>query len=742
MKILQLVTKRQYRGAEVFAANLSSELIGFGHEILFVGLYRNDSDILEVENARNFDLSESKSTGFSIRLLKKLVQFIKQEQPDVVQCNGSDTLKYMVAASLFISKTPIVYRNISVISEWVNGVLKKRLYKAVFKRVDHVSSVGTESIKDLIATFNYPEAKTSVIRRGIPLKNVSSEESNGLKSSLGLSEETKIAIHIGNFSPEKNHKFLLDIFTELKDSNPGIKLVCVGSGITYDNVQEEIKKRDLVESVFLLGFRKDIPELLANSDFFVLSSLVEGVPGVILEAATQGKPSISTNVGGVEEVLKDNQTGFIVNNFDKNEFKRRIIELAKNPGLTNKLGKNAYDLVKEEFNPIKNARKFETLYSGLVNDPDFSLKRDSLHRGNKLRVLQLIQKKQFRGAEVFCSQLSQHLIEKGHEVEIYSIYKGEAKLPFSREVKSFNRPRNNRFFDFKGWQELAKVIRCFNPDIIQANAADTLKYAVFSQILFKWKTPIIYRNASSSSFYINNSFSKRMNAFLLKKVKLVVSVSEASKRDLNHLFPFTKAKSIVIPVGIEKNKLEENTNNNLFRKDQFTILHIGSFTREKNHTGLLRIFSEIRKNNTQAHLHLIGKGPLKESIIKIVDQMNLQDFVHFNKEMKNPFPYLNSADVLVLPSIIEGLPGVILEAMSCGTPVVAYDVGGISEIVNSTTGALIEKDNEPAFVQAVQDVFLNKDCEKVENAQKMVIGIYLNDNISQKFITAYKKVLL
>ena len=116
MKILQMVTKRQYRGAEVFAANLSVELLNFGHQIIFAGLYRNTSSILEVKGAKNIDLVESKTGLLSVHLVRAIVKLINTEQPDVVQCNGSDTLKYVVTASYFTKKTPITYRNISTIS--------------------------------------------------------------------------------------------------------------------------------------------------------------------------------------------------------------------------------------------------------------------------------------------------------------------------------------------------------------------------------------------------------------------------------------------------------------------------------------------------------------------------------------------------------------------------------------------------------------------------------------------------
>jgi len=367
MKILQLVTKRQYRGAEVFAANLSGELIKLGHEILFVGLYKNDINILEVPGAVNLDLVKKKEGSFSIRVVQELRKTILATKPDVIQCNGSDTLKYMVAVSFLIPKIPILYRNISMISEWVRKGPKRQLYKKVFSRISHVSSVGEEAIEDFIRTFNYPRGQTSVIRRGIPLKKVDVDfHSKKLRSELGLESTDKIVMHIGNFSPEKNHEFLLDIFEEIKELRPGIKLVCVGNGILFDTIKNEIQRRNLQSSIYLLGFRKDIPEVLAASDCFVLASKVEGVPGVILEAGTQKKPSIATNVGGVSEVLIDGQTGFLIEDFNKKVFKEKLLEVLLNEDLRLKLGENAYNLVLNEFNPLKNAQKFEELYHRLI----------------------------------------------------------------------------------------------------------------------------------------------------------------------------------------------------------------------------------------------------------------------------------------------------------------------------------------------------------------------------------------
>lgn len=731
MKILQLVTKRQYRGAEVFAANLSKELLQLGHSIIFAGLYSNNENILTVEGAENIDLSHDKKSNFSLSLVKSLVHLVKMKDPDVIQCNGSDTLKYMIAASYMIKKKPIVYRNISTISEWLGSDIKLSVYKKIFSKVDHVTSVGSESIQDLIKTLDYPERQTSVIRRGIPNKKIEGlNYSDKLKSELNLEQNDKIVMHVGNFSPEKNHKFLVEIFNDLQKSHPHIKLICVGDGVTFESIKNEVKEKGLDQSIFLLGFRKDIPELLSAADCIVLSSLVEGVPGVILEAAVQEKPAVASNVGGVKEVLLDGTTGFIIDDFEKSTFKSRLVDICANDELRLQLGKNARKLVVEQFNPVKNAKKFETLYAKLAG------KRLGRPDG-KLRVLQIIQKKQYRGAEIFCCQLASELEKDGHDVRIYSIYDGDADLPFAKPIESLERKQSFRYADYYGWKAIAEIVKEFKPDIIQANASDTLKYTVLSKELFGWDVPIIFRNASVTSYYINGKLSRELNRYLFQKVDRIISVSESSKRDLNTLFPFTKSKTDVITNGVDEQIDKQAINP--YKREFVNVVHVGSLTEEKNHKELLMIFKAFLSKKPNSKLHIIGEGNLKDNIDAQIKELKLSESVRLYGEMSNPEPYIHYADMLVLPSLVEGLPGVILEAMNLKTPVIAFDVGGISEILNNQTGYIVRKHDQVGFVSAMNEALTSEAIQKTTNAKDLVGERFSNKVIADSFVTVYEE---
>ncbi len=121
-----------------------------------------------------------------------------------------------------------------------------------------------------------------------------------------------------------------------------------------------------------------------------------------------------------------------------------------------------------------------------------------------MKIMHLVQKPQLRGAEMFASQLATNCTEKGVESFMTFLYKGSSQLPFDGTKYYLDRPQGKKFFDWKGWKELANIIKLEKPHIVQANAGDTLKYAIFSKLFFGWKQPVVFRNASTISLYIKN----------------------------------------------------------------------------------------------------------------------------------------------------------------------------------------------------------------------------------------------
>ena len=363
-----------------------------------------------------------------------------------------------------------------------------------------------------------------------------------------------------------------------------------------------------------------------------------------------------------------------------------------------------------------------------------------------MTILHLVQKPQMRGAEIFAAQLAAHTHRNGHNVILVAVFPGDIQLPFDGKTLNLDGKPGRRFWNLRAWRRLARIIREERPDVIQANAGDTLKYAVFSKLIFRWKQPIIFRNASTISLYIKTWPARVWNSFLFRHTDKIISVSKTSAADFVALFPDCREKIVVVPIGIEETPVKEKKDHVMYNGSGRSpvLVHVGGFTYEKNHIRLIAIFQELLTIYPAARLHLVGDGPLKKDIEAIVQQKKIHTSIRFYGRQQEAIPIIAQADVLLLPSIIEGLPGVILEAFYCKIPVVAYDVGGIKEIlVNNDTGHLVKKGDESAFVKAIREVIEDKEQKLflVQNAYQLVMAGYLNKWIARRFISVYESVI-
>ena len=246
---------------------------------------------------------------------------------------------------------------------------------------------------------------------------------------------------------------------------------------------------------------------------------------------------------------------------------------------------------------------------------------------------------------MFASQLASHINNSGHSAVIVSIFPGSAELPFKGNIISLDGNQKQRLFDFRAWKRLAEIIRREKPDVIQANAGDTLKYAVFSKILHRWRQPIVFRNASTISLYIKTWPQRTWNGFLFLFAQRIISVSQTSARDFSKLFPRYKDKVVTIPIGIEHDENAPTANGTLTERVNMNghgprILHVGGFTFEKNHAGLIEIFSLLLEKEPAASLYLVGDGPLKQKTEELIREKGLQPSVKLCGFQKNALSYI------------------------------------------------------------------------------------------------------
>lgn len=177
----------------------------------------------------------------------------------------------------------------------------------------------------------------------------------------------QIITTIGNLRANKNHSFFIDLMGGIIESSPNTIGWIIGQPVDDEpNIQNElsnkIKNMGLQDRVMMLGFHPDPLELLGMSTVFVLPSISEGTPNVILEAMSIGLPVVASNVGGIKDLIRPHENGFLFDKDDKEGFKRIILKLLNDARYNKSVGEKGYTYVVNNHNPLKINKHFNSIF--------------------------------------------------------------------------------------------------------------------------------------------------------------------------------------------------------------------------------------------------------------------------------------------------------------------------------------------------------------------------------------------
>lgn len=200
---------------------------------------------------------------------------------------------------------------------------------------------------------------------------IEDEARKEIRKDLGIEEGSIVFSFIGRFVREKGIFELIEAFQRMKQEFPSVRLLMIGDSLTSERDQESYQRlKELLndESIITPGFRKDIPELLASSDVFVLPSYREGLPRSIIEAMAMEKPIIATNIRGCREEVFPEENGFLVEKADVEDLYEKMVILCADKEKREKFGRCSRKIVEESFNEEKVIDKQLSLFRRLIGE--------------------------------------------------------------------------------------------------------------------------------------------------------------------------------------------------------------------------------------------------------------------------------------------------------------------------------------------------------------------------------------
>lgn len=359
----------------------------------------------------------------------------------------------------------------------------------------------------------------------------------------------------------------------------------------------------------------------------------------------------------------------------------------------------------------------------------------------KIKVMHILPDFGVAGAEKLVSELLLNYNKETLEVSAVSLFNSKE----SYLVKELEESKCKLFFlnkksgiDFNVIKDLYILLKKEKPDIIHTHryvVPYVLFPAILANVLIRVHTVhnIASKELTSKGIIIQNIAYKLFN---FKPVAISTKIAKTIEET------YGIKDTIVIYNGIDTKKfldLEKKMKDN----KKIKLLHIGRFAEQKNHKLLIDAFKEISLKNNNIELSLVGDGETKKEVENRVKEYKLDDKVKFLGIRKDIPRLMKENDIFVLPSLWEGLPITLLEAMAAGLPIICTDVGGNSDIIdNMNNGILIESNNKEELVNAIELLIYDKELRgKLSERSVSTAKKYDINEISSSYENIYISLL-
>lgn len=345
------------------------------------------------------------------------------------------------------------------------------------------------------------------------------------------------------------------------------------------------------------------------------------------------------------------------------------------------------------------------------------------------------------------------LAKKGHDVLIASYFKNPCAIESRRKnlrfypVKALSFSIPNMIAEFPLFLSFDDVIDNFRPDVIHVN---NLPFLTTYQAISSSKYPQIPRVlqvhgvTAERGFLLNLSqifFLRLFGKKVFKGCSKVIALTHSDAHQLER-YGCPKSKICIIPNGVDTNSFKP-----IKHEPNGLIVWIGRFVPEKGLQYLIEAINYmVKKNVSNFRLLLIGDGPQKPHMRSLIQKYKLEKYITLQPAIDHDKVsyFLGNASIFVLPSLKEGMPYSLLEAMSSGTAVVGTDISGVNDlIVHGQNGLLVPVKDPCALADAIMILLTDKNLrERLGNAARNhIIESFSWDVIIKKVEALYTECI-